>query len=165
MQSSSVLRVFRNVMLIANEAFDGWCRNVTLGTSRFSTKAYFAKTTPFLLWLPMGQLKAWIMTVLTTSMGYGWIYGVQLKIKRSWRILGSDWSKRSYLHSLITTLRLWVSESHSNSGISSHGPWPPHMEGSRKAVIAGDTCHEGVIYMPVLQQAMAPHSLLSLSEP
>ena len=39
------------------------------------------------------------------------------------------------------------------------------MECFRKAVIAGDTCPDGAIYMPVLHQAMALHSFSSLSEP
>ena len=38
------------------------------------------------------------------------------------------------------------------------------MECFRKAVIVGDTCHDVVIYMPVLHQAMALHSFSSLSE-
>ena len=38
------------------------------------------------------------------------------------------------------------------------------MECFRKAVIAGDTCPEGAIYMPVLYQAMALHSFSSPSE-
>ena len=43
-----------------------------------------------------------------------------------------------------------------------HGP---HMECSGKEVKAGDTCHDGVVYRPVLHLAMALHSILSLSEP
>ena len=39
------------------------------------------------------------------------------------------------------------------------------MECFGKAVIAGDTCPEGAIYMPILHQAMALHSTLSISEP
>ena len=38
----------------------------------------------------------------------------------------------------------------------------PHMECARKVVIAGDTRHDGVVYMPVLHQAMALHSILLL---
>ena len=36
----------------------------------------------------------------------------------------------------------------------------PHMECARKVIIAGDTCHDGVVYMPVLHQAMALHPIL-----
>ena len=42
-----------------------------------------------------------------------------------------------------------------------HGP----LHGFRKAVIAGDTCHEGVLYIPILHLAMTFHSISSLSEP
>ena len=54
----------------------------------------------------------------------------------------------------FVTEGLWVSESHRRSGI----PWPP-MKCSEKAVVAGDTFHEGVVYMTVLHQAMALHSV------
>ena len=40
-----------------------------------------------------------------------------------------------------------------------------HMECARTVVIAGDTCHDGAVYMPVLHQAMALHSFSSFSEP
>ena len=68
---------------------------------------------------------------------------------------------------LLATVGLWVSsESHMESGISSHDPMAgPHMEYARTVVIAGDTCHDGAVYMPVLYQVMALHSFPSLSEP
>ena len=40
----------------------------------------------------------------------------------------------------------------------------PHMECARTVVIAGDTCHDETIYMPVLHQVMTLHSFSSLSE-
>ena len=33
-----------------------------------------------------------------------------------------------------------------------------HMESAKKVIIVGDKCHDGVVYMPVLHQAMALHS-------
>ena len=64
----------------------------------------------------------------------------------------------------FATVGLWVNESHRESGISSHDPWPPHMECARTMVIAGDTCHDRAVYMPILHQAMAFYSFSSLLE-
>ena len=41
---------------------------------------------------------------------------------------------------------------------TTHGP---HMERARTVVMAGDTCHDGAVHMPVLHQAMALHSVSS----